>query len=60
MLHSWEQALWQRLETPMNTSLYTDYRQIIFADPLGKNFVSKGDYTEKGPRAVLEMSSSLL
>ncbi|KAH8116398.1 actin-related protein [Phellopilus nigrolimitatus] len=34
--------------------------KVIFADPLGKNFVSKADYTAKGPRAILEMSSSLL
>lgn len=36
------------------------YLQVIFADPHGKNFVSKADYTSKGPRAVLEMSPSLL
>jgi len=34
--------------------------KLIFADPQGKNFVSKGDYTSKGPRAILEMSASLL
>ncbi|KAI5121491.1 hypothetical protein M0805_006529 [Coniferiporia weirii] len=34
--------------------------KVIFADPLGKNFVSKADYTSKGPRAILEMCPSLL
>ena len=36
------------------------HAQVIFSDPLGKNFVSKADYTSRGPRAVLEMSPSLL
>jgi len=34
--------------------------KVIFADPHGKNFVSKSDYTSKGPRAMLEMCPSLL
>lgn len=35
--------------------------QIIFVnDPNGKNFVSKHDYAEKGPKAILAMSASLL
>ncbi len=35
--------------------------QIIFVnDSSGKNFVSKADYTEKGPKAIIEMSPSLL
>lgn len=37
-----------------------DYLQVVFADPMGKNFVSKADYTAKGPRAILEMSPNLL
>jgi len=31
-----------------------------FNDSLGQNFVSKADYVEKGPRAIIEMSASLL
>jgi len=31
-----------------------------FNDAHGKNFVSKADYVEKGPRAIIEMSASLL
>jgi len=31
-----------------------------FNDSQGKNFVSKADYVEKGPKAIIEMSASLL
>ena len=31
--------------------------QVTFHD--GKNFISKADYAERGPKAVLEMSASL-
>ncbi|TFY79067.1 hypothetical protein EWM64_g4944 [Hericium alpestre] len=34
--------------------------KITFHDPNAKNFASKADYTEHGPKAVLEMSPSLL
>ena len=35
--------------------------QITFVnDSSGKNFVSKADYSEKGPRAIIEMSPALL
>ncbi|EJD07496.1 actin-related protein [Fomitiporia mediterranea MF3/22] len=34
--------------------------KIIFSDPNSKNFVSKGDYGSKGPKAIIEMSASLL
>jgi actin-related protein 9 len=34
--------------------------QATFNDAHGKNFVSKADYVEKGPRAIIEMSASLL
>ena len=34
--------------------------QIVFGDSAGKNFVSKHDYSTRGPRAVLGMSPSLL
>ena len=34
--------------------------QATFNDALGKNFVSKADYVEKGPKAIIEMSASLL
>jgi len=34
--------------------------KVTFHDNQGKNFVSKAEYTEKGPRAVIEMSPSLL
>ncbi|THH19437.1 hypothetical protein EW146_g1731 [Bondarzewia mesenterica] len=34
--------------------------KITFHDPNGKNFISKADYTERGPKAVFEMSPSLL
>ncbi|KAA1468786.1 actin-like ATPase domain-containing protein [Dentipellis sp. KUC8613] len=34
--------------------------KITFHDPNGKNFVSKADYSERGPKAVLEMSPCLL
>ncbi|KAG6381564.1 actin-related protein [Boletus reticuloceps] len=34
--------------------------KISFNDVQGKNFVSKLDYDEKGPRAVIDMSSALL
>ena len=34
--------------------------KIIFADPAGRNFVSKADYATRGPKAILEMSASLL
>ena len=36
----------------LNTSL-----KVTFHD--GKNFISKADYAEKGPKAVFEMSASL-
>jgi actin-related protein 9 len=34
--------------------------QIAFHDSQGKNYVSKADYSEKGPKAVIEMSPCLL
>lgn len=34
--------------------------QIIFNDNGGKNFVSKADYTSKGPHSIIEMTSALL
>ncbi|KIL00735.1 hypothetical protein PAXRUDRAFT_7955 [Paxillus rubicundulus Ve08.2h10] len=34
--------------------------KISFNDAQGKNFVSKSDYDEKGPRAIIEMSPALL
>lgn len=34
--------------------------QITFNEAAGRNFVSKSDYAERGPRTVLEMSPSLL
>ncbi|KAJ7281880.1 actin-related protein [Mycena rebaudengoi] len=34
--------------------------KITFSDPHGKNFVSKADYTSKGPRSVIEMAPALL
>ncbi|KAJ7173783.1 actin-related protein [Mycena filopes] len=34
--------------------------KIIFNDQMGKNFVSKADYTSKGPRSVIEMAPALL
>ncbi|KAG6334195.1 hypothetical protein ID866_4895 [Astraeus odoratus] len=33
--------------------------QIAFSDSQGKNFVSKPDYDEKGPHAIIEMSPAL-
>lgn len=34
--------------------------QIAFInDSTGKNFVSKADYSEKGPKAVIEMAPAL-
>jgi len=34
--------------------------KITFSDSMGKNFVSKADYTNKGPHAIIEMTPSLL
>ena len=35
--------------------------QIIFVnEPNGRNFVTKADYAEKGPKAILGQSASLL
>ncbi|KAJ7460618.1 actin-related protein [Mycena latifolia] len=34
--------------------------KITFNDSIGKNFVSKADYTIKGPRSVIEMAPALL
>ncbi|KAH7911050.1 actin family [Hygrophoropsis aurantiaca] len=34
--------------------------KVAFNDSQGKNFVSKTDYNEKGPKAVIEMSPALL
>ncbi|ESK97699.1 actin-related protein [Moniliophthora roreri MCA 2997] len=34
--------------------------KLIFGDNHGKNYVSKSDYSQKGPRSVVEMSPSLL
>ncbi|KAH7926438.1 actin-like ATPase domain-containing protein [Leucogyrophana mollusca] len=34
--------------------------KVAFNDSQGKNFVSKTDYNEKGPRAIIEMSPALL
>ncbi|KAF9221374.1 actin-related protein [Gyrodon lividus] len=34
--------------------------KISFNDAQGKNFISKSDYDEKGPRAIIEMSPTLL
>ena len=41
-----------RLSHDLNMSL-----QVTFHD--GKNFISKADYAERGPKAVLEISASL-
>lgn len=53
-----------KARTPLNRPVsVTDplCPQIIFVnDPNGRNFVSKHDYAEKGPKAILAMSSSLL
>ncbi|KAI0077726.1 actin-like ATPase domain-containing protein [Panus rudis PR-1116 ss-1] len=34
--------------------------KLVFTDSSGKNFVSKSDYTEKGPKVILGMSPALL
>ncbi|EGN96560.1 hypothetical protein SERLA73DRAFT_111155 [Serpula lacrymans var. lacrymans S7.3] len=34
--------------------------KVAFNDSQGKNFVTKSDYTEKGPKAIIEMSPTLL
>ncbi|KAF9078187.1 actin-related protein [Rhodocollybia butyracea] len=34
--------------------------KLTFSDPHTKNFVSKADYTHRGPRSIIEMSPSLL
>ncbi|KAJ3498007.1 hypothetical protein NLJ89_g10277 [Agrocybe chaxingu] len=34
--------------------------KIIFSDPNGKNYVSKAEYTTKGPHSIIEMTPSLL
>ncbi|KAH9479644.1 SWI/SNF and RSC complexes subunit arp9 [Psilocybe cubensis] len=34
--------------------------KIIFSEPNGRNFVSKADYTLKGPHSIIEMTPSLL
>ncbi|KAJ6581209.1 actin-related protein [Mycena capillaripes] len=34
--------------------------KITFNDSMGKNFVTKADYTTKGPRSVIEMAPALL
>jgi actin-related protein 9 len=34
--------------------------KIIFSDANGKNYVSKADYTYKGPHSIIEMTPSLL
>ena len=40
---------------------HAHFLQITFVnDSSGKNFVSKADYSEKGPRAIIEMSPALL
>ena len=57
--HSLAQVSWRRcicfsslLLQNLNMS-----SKVTFHD--GKNFISKTDYAEKGPKAVLEMSASL-
>jgi actin-related protein 9 len=35
-------------------------QKIIFNDHSSKNFLSKADYTAKGPHGIIEMSPSLL
>jgi|ERR1700691_490494 actin-related protein 9 len=45
---------------PISQSLIRVHIQATFNDAHGKNFVSKADYVEKGPRAIIEMSASLL
>lgn len=57
--HSLAQVLWRRylcfsLLLPQNLNMSP---KVTFHD--GKNFISKTDYAEKGPKAVLEMSASL-
>ncbi|KAJ4473687.1 actin-related protein [Lentinula aciculospora] len=34
--------------------------KLTFSDPHGKNFVSKADYSQKGPHSIIEMSPALL
>ncbi|KAM6496851.1 actin-related protein [Amanita muscaria] len=34
--------------------------KIVFNDSNGKNYVSKGDYSNKGPHAIIEMTPALL
>ncbi|KAH7872993.1 actin-related protein [Lentinula edodes] len=34
--------------------------KLTFGDPHGKNFVSKADYSQKGPHSIIEMSPALL
>lgn len=57
--HSLAQVSWRRcirfsLLLPQNLNMSP---KVTFHD--GKNFISKTDYAEKGPKAVLEMSASL-
>lgn len=48
------------LELGGDISLSNVVIQATFNDAHGKNFVSKADYVEKGPRAIIEMSASIL
>lgn len=36
------------------------FSKLVFTDPSGKNYVSKADYTERGPKVILDMSPALL
>jgi hypothetical protein len=58
---SWAAVLLPRsvLKLGCGAHIY-DTTQIVFNDAHGKNFVSKADYTNRGPKAIIEMSPSLL
>lgn len=51
---SWQRCIYFSFLLPQNLNLSP---KVTFHD--GKNFISKTDYAEKGPQAVLEMSASL-
>jgi actin-related protein 9 len=51
---SWQRCICFNLLLPQNLNMSP---KVTFHD--GKNFISKTDYAEKGPQAVLEMSASL-
>lgn len=61
-LHSWDPVLSPRcaFHITLASLVLTLILQATFNDAHGKNFVSKADYVDKGPRAIIEMSASLL